>query len=65
MDADHRRNDQVAVKGKPMTDKQRKLCAVGGIFLGAVFMIIGVLRGEHETVFRKAIMICLECIGIG
>ena len=48
-----------------MTDKQRKLCAVGGIFLGAVFMMIGVLRGEHETFFRKAIMICLECIGIG
>jgi len=30
------------------------------IFLGA-----GVARGEHETVYKKAVNICLECIGIG
>ena len=48
-----------------MTEKQRNLCAAGLLILGTVFMAIGVLRSEHETVFRKAIMICLECIGIG
>lgn len=48
-----------------MTGKRRKLLAAGLVMLGAAFMVIGVLRGEHETVFRKAVMICLECIGIG
>lgn len=30
-----------------------------------VFIIIGVYRGEVNTVMSKAIAICLECIGIG
>ena len=33
--------------------------------LGAVFFAIGVWRGEDQTVFRKAVNICLECIGLG
>lgn len=32
---------------------------------GAVFMIAGIYRGEMAVVLRKAINICLECIGIG
>lgn len=33
--------------------------------LGAIFLTIGVMRGEHLAVMEKAIRICLECIGIG
>ncbi len=33
--------------------------------LAAVFLAIGVVRGEDQTVFRKAINICMECIGLG
>ena len=33
--------------------------------LGAVFVLLGLGRGEGEIVFRKAVNICLECIGLG
>lgn len=35
------------------------------IALGLTFLALGVWRGEDETVFRKAINICMECIGLG
>ena len=33
--------------------------------LSIIFIIIGIYLGENETVLRKAINICLECIGVG
>lgn len=35
------------------------------LLAGAVFMLAGIYRGEMDVVLRKAINICLECIGIG
>lgn len=32
---------------------------------GFVLVFLGYYQGEAETVFSKAIRICLECIGIG
>ncbi|CDZ75615.1 putative membrane protein [Peptoniphilus sp. ING2-D1G] len=39
---------------------------LGRIFLilGIIFLVFGIYRGEVELVFRKAVVICLECIGI-
>ncbi|WP_255547720.1 CD1871A family CXXC motif-containing protein [Crassaminicella indica] len=33
--------------------------------VGAIFIGVGIYRGEVGRVFIKAINICLECIGIG
>lgn len=35
------------------------------IVAAAVFLAIGVWRGEAEIVLRKAVNICMECIGLG
>ncbi len=33
--------------------------------LGLMMMGYGIFRGETAVVFKKAVKICLECIGIG
>ncbi len=32
---------------------------------GAGMFAFGIMRDETSQVFRKAILVCLECIGIG
>ncbi len=43
----------------------RNLAAWALVLTGGIFLGLGLLRGENNTVFTKAIIICLECIGIG
>lgn len=47
--------------------KEKTVKTVRFAFLAAAVIMIaaGILWGEELTVFRKAIKICLECIGIG
>ena len=35
------------------------------LVLGGIFVVYGASRGEVQTVFTKAVRICLECVGIG
>lgn len=35
------------------------------LLLSITFIIVGVIREEQFVVLKKAINICLECIGIG
>lgn len=35
------------------------------IAVSIVFIFLGVWRDEYMTVIKKAVNICLECIGIG
>ena len=36
-----------------------------GLAAGVLFLAVGAYGGQLEDMYRKAIMICLECIGIG
>ena len=33
--------------------------------IAVTFIAIGIMRGDALAVFRKAVFICMECIGIG
>ena len=43
----------------------RRAVRLGVLVLGAAMLIYGAWRDEADTVFAKAIRICLECVGIG
>lgn len=36
-----------------------------GVLAGAVCLGIGLSQGQFAVIWRKAVMVCLECIGIG
>ena len=36
-----------------------------GVCGGVICFLLGALYGQFGDIFRKAVMICLECIGIG
>lgn len=38
---------------------------IGGVLAGVLLIGIGAAQGQFAVIFRKAVMICLECIGIG
>lgn len=44
---------------------QKNWIGLGLLGVGAAFIALGVLRGEQDTVFIKAVNICMECIGLG
>lgn len=35
------------------------------LILAVVLIVAGVIDGQNEQVFEKAVRICMECIGIG
>ena len=45
--------------------KRNHWIGIGILAIGALCVWMGVSDGQHMDVFRKAIFICLECIGIG
>ena len=36
-----------------------------GILIGAISLAIGAFQEQFAVIWKKAVMICLECIGIG
>ena len=43
----------------------KRIATLAVLLAGAAFTWIGIVRGEQAVVLRKALQICLECIGIG
>ena len=49
--------------GRP--EKKHTLLRIALIAAAVVFITVGVFRGDNDSIFRKAVFICMECIGIG
>ncbi|MBQ4611196.1 MAG: thioredoxin [Clostridia bacterium] len=45
--------------------KKRSIITLVLLAVGLAFVVIGAVRGETDAVLQKAIMICMECIGLG
>ncbi|MBQ8527442.1 MAG: hypothetical protein IJ429_03125 [Lachnospiraceae bacterium] len=50
-------------KKNPITGKNTKW--IFGVSVGLLLFVMGFLTRQYDDIYRKAIMICLECIGIG
>ena len=42
-----------------------RIVRISVLVTGALFLVLGLLRGEPGEILTKAVRICLECIGIG
>ena len=45
--------------------KGRLLAQIAVAALAAACLFAGIGRGEQEAVLRKAVRVCMECIGLG
>lgn len=36
-----------------------------GVMIGVICLVLGARQNQFADIYRKAVMICLECIGIG
>lgn len=43
----------------------RRLAWLWGTLIGITFIGIGAMQNQFALIWRKAVMICMECIGIG
>jgi hypothetical protein len=35
------------------------------LFVGIVLLVLGLIQGDASAILKKAILVCMECIGIG
>ena len=52
---------------KPQTRREAgmTLLRIGILCIAALFIVLGLSRGEAAIVLKKAVNLCLECIGLG
>ena len=44
---------------------KNRLIPIGILIVSIALLLSGIMRKEYIEVFRRGILICLECIGIG
>ncbi len=44
---------------------KKRLLPIGILIISIALLLFGIMRKEYIEVFRRGILICLECIGIG
>ena len=54
------------LKNEPfLRPKTIGILAAAVLLAGIAFVAVGVTRGEAAVVLQKAVVICMECIGLG
>ena len=48
-----------------MSCGKKAVAQIALLITGIAMLCFGVWRGEADTVFSKAIRLCMECVGIG
>lgn len=56
------KNEKFRQRGRNMMSR-KYTCLI--LLAGVVMVVVGIMTEEMNTVFEKAIRICMECIGIG
>ena len=64
MNAINKTNQAGSVNPVDGTTKRRMLRIIL-LIAGVCMMAVGIFRGEASEIFRKAVVVCMECIGIG
>ncbi|MCX4351200.1 MAG: CD1871A family CXXC motif-containing protein [Lachnospiraceae bacterium] len=45
--------------------RSRQHLWIAGVMAGILFLCLGAVNGQFPIIWKKAVMICMECIGIG
>lgn len=45
--------------------KSKRRAWISGVLAGTLFLGVGALQGRFAVIWKKAVMICLECMGSG
>lgn len=59
------RGEQEMKKNKRNKDRVFRILRIILLTAAVILLIAGILNGSARDVFRKAIRICTECIGLG
>ena len=56
---------QLTFGGNVVNTSIKHILSVSILILGVFLIVLGIWQGELLAIMQKAIVICLECIGIG